>query len=90
MKIHILELIEGAKQAEGLTVIIDVFRAFSVACYAVANGAEKVIPVGSLELARSLKEQNPDSLLIGERKGIMPEDFDYGNSPFEASKIDFS
>lgn len=26
-------LIDGAKQAEGLTVIIDVFRAFSLECY---------------------------------------------------------
>ena len=30
MKIEILECIEGAKKAEGLTVIIDVFRAFSL------------------------------------------------------------
>ena len=33
MKINILHLIEGAKKAEGLTVIIDVFRAFSLECY---------------------------------------------------------
>ena len=33
MEIRILELIEGAKKAEGLTVIIDVFRAFSLECY---------------------------------------------------------
>ena len=32
VKIKILNLLEGAKQADGLTVIIDVFRAFSVAC----------------------------------------------------------
>ena len=31
MNIKILQLIEGAKQATGLTVIIDVFRAFTVA-----------------------------------------------------------
>ncbi len=29
--VNILHLIEGAKQAKGLTVIIDVFRAFSLA-----------------------------------------------------------
>ena len=28
MNIQILEMIEGARQAKGLTVIIDVFRAF--------------------------------------------------------------
>ncbi len=31
--INILHLIEGAKQAKGLMVIIDVFRAFSLECY---------------------------------------------------------
>ena len=30
MQIEILELLQGAKKAKGLTVIIDVFRAFSV------------------------------------------------------------
>ena len=33
MRVQILELIEGAKKAEGLTVIIDVFRAFTTECY---------------------------------------------------------
>ena len=37
MEIRILELIEGAKKAEGLTVIIDVFRAFSLECYLYAR-----------------------------------------------------
>lgn len=32
-EVKILRLIEGAKMAEGLTVIIDVFRAFSLECY---------------------------------------------------------
>jgi 2-phosphosulfolactate phosphatase len=35
MEIEILEFAEGARKARGLTVIIDVFRAFSVACYAI-------------------------------------------------------
>ena len=39
MKIEILELVEGAQKAKGMTVIIDVFRAFSVACYAFDAGA---------------------------------------------------
>ena len=32
MEIQILELIEGARAARGLTVIIDVFRAFTLEC----------------------------------------------------------
>ena len=74
MHIVILDLIEGAKQARGLTVIIDVFRAFSTACYVVRNGASEIIPVGDVELAYQLKEENSDCVLMGERKGkILPD-----------------
>ena len=58
MQIEILHLIEGAKQARGLAVIIDVFRAFSTTCYAVRNGAAKIIPVGDVDLAYRLKEDH--------------------------------
>jgi 2-phosphosulfolactate phosphatase len=90
MDISILHLIEGAKQAQGLTVIIDVFRAFSTACYAVRNGAVGVIPVGDVDLAYQLKEENPDFVLMGERKGKMLSGFDYGNSPTEIQGVDLS
>ena len=90
MQIEILDLIEGAKQARGLTVIIDVFRAFSTACYVVRNGAREIIPVGDVELAYQLKEQNPNYVLMGERKGKKLPGFDYGNSPTEIQTIDFS
>ena len=83
MKIKLLNLIEGAKKATGLTVVIDVFRAFSVVCYMFENGVEAVIPVGDIETARILKKSNPSYLLVGEREGKKLEDFDYGNSPSE-------
>ena len=51
MEIEILEFTEGAKNARGLTVIIDVFRAFSLACYAFGEGASRIIPVGEPEEA---------------------------------------
>lgn len=44
IQVRILQLIEGAKDATGITVIIDVFRAFSVEAYFMALGAQKVIP----------------------------------------------
>ncbi|MBW2450204.1 MAG: 2-phosphosulfolactate phosphatase [Deltaproteobacteria bacterium] len=90
MHIDILNLIEGAKQAQGLTVIIDVFRAFSTACYVVRNGAGQIIPVGDVELAYKLKEENPDYVLMGERQGKMLPGFDYGNSPTAVEAVDFS
>lgn len=90
MNVEILHLIEGAKQARGLAVIIDVFRAFSTACYAVRNGAVGVIPVGDVDLAYRLKEENPDFVLMGERKGKMLPGFDYGNSPTDIETVDFT
>ncbi|MBQ1372012.1 MAG: 2-phosphosulfolactate phosphatase [Oscillospiraceae bacterium] len=81
MKIQILELLEGAKQAEGLTVIIDVFRAFSLECYLTHWGAAELRPIATLEEAFSWRERDPGALLVGERGGAKCEGFDYGNSP---------
>lgn len=81
MQIEILQLLEGAKKAKGLTVIIDVFRAFSTACYAFGNGVERIFPVGDLDLAYKLKQKNPEYILVGERFEKKPEGFDFGNSP---------
>ena len=39
-QVKILRLIEGAKEARGLTVIIDVFRAFSLECCLYDMGAK--------------------------------------------------
>jgi len=81
MKIEIFQLLEGARQARGLTIIIDVFRAFSTACYAFERGIEKIYPVGDLNLALSFKKEHPDYLYVGERNEQKPEGFDFGNSP---------
>ena len=90
MKINILHLLDGAKSARGLTVIIDVFRAFSFECYAIQNNVKRIIPVASKELAYELKQNNPDYLLAGERGGVKLPGFDYGNSPTEIEYTDLS
>ncbi len=81
MKIRILQLLDGAKDASGLTVIIDVFRAFSTACYAFGCGTLKIFPIGDIQLAYEIKRKNPDYMLIGERNEQKPPGFDFGNSP---------
>ncbi len=88
MKIQILDLIEGAKAARGLTVIIDVFRAFSLECLLTAKGAAAIHPVGKVEEAFALKEQHPDWILFGERHGALVEGFAYGNSPTQCMDAD--
>lgn len=88
MDIRVKSCIEGVKESEGLTVIIDVFRASNTIIACLGQGADYVIPVGSLEEAYRLKEQNPDFLLAGERKSLPPEGFDFGNTPAYASSLD--
>ena len=88
MEIKILHMVEGAKKATGTTVVIDVFRAFSVEAYCLFMGAEKIIPVGDVKLAYELKEKNPDYILVGERHGKILPGFDCGNSPSEIVKLD--
>ncbi len=88
MEIKILHMVEGAKKATGTTVVIDVFRAFSVEAYCLFMGAEKIIPVGDVKLAYELKEKNPDYILVGERNGKILPGFDCGNSPSEIVKLD--
>ena len=61
-------------------VVIDVFRATSSICAAFAAGAEKIIPVGTVEDARKVKDAG--FILAAERDGIVLDFADFGNSPF--------
>lgn len=88
MNIKILHLLEGAKKATGLTVIIDVFRAFSVEAFLFDCGVEKIIPVADIDLAYEYKKNNPSLILVGERGGKICEGFDYGNSPSQINGAD--
>lgn len=90
MNIRILELIEGAKAAKGLTVIIDVFRAMTVEAYVIQNGAADLIPMGSIDEAYAYREAHPGTILMGERGGAKCPGFDFGNSPSAVKNVDFT
>lgn len=79
--IKILQLLDGAKAAEGLTVIIDVFRCFTFEAFALNENVAHVYPVGSAEKCLELKREHPDFILAGERDGVKLQGFDTGNSP---------
>ena len=83
MRVTVSDHVAGAAAERGVAVIIDVFRASTVQCYAFAQGALRVIPVASVELARGLKAEHPDWLLAGERHAKKLPGFDQGNSPSE-------
>jgi 2-phosphosulfolactate phosphatase len=88
MKIKIKSCLEGAKEAEGLTVVIDVLRASNTIISALHKGANYIIPVENLEDAYRLKRMNTEYLLFGERNGLPPDGFDCGNSPAEVSNLE--
>lgn len=88
MKVKIIKSYEKAHLAQGLTVVVDVLRAFTTSCFVFKNGAATIIPVSDIELAYKLAKDNPNFVSIGERKGLKLQDFDYGNSPAEIEKID--
>ncbi|MGM0498836.1 MAG: 2-phosphosulfolactate phosphatase [Bacillota bacterium] len=90
MKIKNLKFLKGAKKAKGLTVIVDVFRAYTTAAYLFDRQADKIFIVSKIETAKKLKNELDSPVLIGERKGIKLADFDYNNSPYFISQHDFS
>ena len=71
--------------SEDVAIMVDVLRASTTITVAMQNFS-KIIPVKSIEEARSLaKEYN--AILAGERRGTAIEGFDTGNSPIEISKF---
>jgi hypothetical protein len=90
MDIVIGSLLDGARQATGAVAIIDVFRAFTTAAVAFANGASRIVMVGSVEEALALRESGVADVCMGEVSGRAPPGFDFGNSPFQISDVDFA
>ena len=72
---------KGAEEAEGLAVIIDVFRAFSCEPLFFHFGAGRVIMEADPERAVVLKRENPGFILVGEINEAPIEGADLGNSP---------
>ncbi|MDQ2805181.1 MAG: 2-phosphosulfolactate phosphatase [Pseudomonadota bacterium] len=89
MEIVIESLLDGARRATGSVAIIDVFRAFTTAAVALANGASHITMVSTVEEALALRNSGIGQVCMGEVQGRAPAGFDFGNSPFEVAKIDF-
>jgi 2-phosphosulfolactate phosphatase len=87
-KIEVLDHVAGAREARGTAVVIDVFRAFSVAAYAFDAGAARVLPAGEIAEALELGRRFPGALLAGERHARRLPGFDAGNSPTEIRALD--
>jgi 2-phosphosulfolactate phosphatase len=90
MGIIVDSLLTGAERATGNVAIIDVFRAFTTAAVALANGASRITMVGTVEEALELRDRGVGQLCMGEVGGRAPPGFDFGNSPFAIQAVDFT
>ncbi|MBA2626539.1 MAG: 2-phosphosulfolactate phosphatase [Gemmatimonadales bacterium] len=91
MKLDVVFTPQGLVPADvaGRTVfVIDVLRATTAMCAALAHGAKAVIPVASSEEAVRLAQTlgSADVLLAGERNCARIEGFALGNSPLEMTE----
>jgi 2-phosphosulfolactate phosphatase len=87
MEISIDSLLGGAKRATGIVAVIDVFRAFTTAAVALANGAASIVMVRTIDEALALRDAGIGQICMGEVQGRAPHGFDFGNSPFEVSGV---
>ncbi|GGZ38142.1 putative 2-phosphosulfolactate phosphatase [Streptomyces inusitatus] len=66
-------------ETPSVAVVVDVMRAFTVAAWAFARGAEKILLAESLEEALALKARHPDRVAL--KDGPPAPGFDLVNSP---------
>ncbi|MFF7247117.1 2-phosphosulfolactate phosphatase [Embleya sp. NPDC008237] len=74
-------------ETPSVAVVVDVMRAFTVAAWAFARGAEKIVLAESLDEALALKARHPDWMAI--KDGPPAPGFDTVNSPGLLRSIDF-
>ena len=82
-----VDLLPGGDYQD-VVILIDVLRSCSVAPLLFDNGLERLALTPSLKQARAAGRES--RLLVGERGGLPPEGFNYGNSLAELSRVGFA
>ena len=89
MHVHV-DLLPRREYAD-VVVVIDVLRTCTVAPILFERGLASLTLTPSIRAARAAAaDASEDTYLIGERQGLPPEGFNYGNSPLELSRTDFA
>lgn len=86
LSIHYLpQFVAEADLAGSTVVVVDLLRASTTICYALANGASAVRPFLEVDgVAKAVEGYDRDEVKLGgERGGVILEGFDLGNSPHE-------
>jgi 2-phosphosulfolactate phosphatase len=66
MEVLVDSLLAGAERARGDVAVIDVFRVFTTAAVALANGASQIVMVGTIEEALALRNSGAAQACMGE------------------------
>jgi 2-phosphosulfolactate phosphatase len=82
VRIHVVFTPDEAREAP-TGIVIDVIRATSTICQALASGYGRVFCTAEVEEARALRRELGEGVLGGERKNVLIPGFDLGNSPRE-------
>ena len=80
--------IDGALQARGIAVVIDVIRSFSVSAYALAGGARECRLVKTTAEARALAASIPGAVLSAEEDTLPIAGIAISNSPTQITAAD--
>jgi 2-phosphosulfolactate phosphatase len=88
LDVRIQSLLEGAEKAEGIAVLVDIFRMGTNVSLMLDKGAKKIIPIANLNESLALVHSHPEYIFVGERDGTKVPKFDYGNSPSEIDSGD--
>ena len=86
LSVHNLPQEVDERELDGSVVaVVDVLRATSTICQALASGAREVVPFVEIDeaLAAANRAGRENVVLGGERRGLRIEGFDLGNSPAE-------
>jgi 2-phosphosulfolactate phosphatase len=82
MRVHVA-FTPGELTPAPVGIVVDVLRATSTICQALASGYGRVLCCAEIEEARSLAASEGSAKLAGERRLEAIEGFDFGNSPAE-------
>jgi len=82
--------IDGARQARGTVVVIDVLRSFTVSAYALAGGARECRLVKTVAEARALAARTPGAVVCAEEDALPVEGIPISNSPTHIREVDLN
>ncbi len=82
MRVHVA-FTPGELTPAPVGIVVDVLRATSTICQALASGYGRVLCCAEVDEARALAETEGPAKLAGERRLERIEGFDFGNSPSE-------